>query len=60
MVLEFTGFTQEILTLVNGSTVKVMALVFKLVLMEVLMLDNSNLVSNMDLDLTISGSKKKT
>jgi hypothetical protein len=59
MVLEFTGFTPEILTLVNGLTVKAMALEFKLVLMEALLSENSNLVSNMDLVLTISGNNKQ-
>lgn len=58
MVMEFTGFTPEILTPVNGLTVKAMALVFKLVLMVALLSENSNLVSNMDLVLTISGNNK--
>ncbi|EFH65411.1 hypothetical protein ARALYDRAFT_339925 [Arabidopsis lyrata subsp. lyrata] len=59
MVMEFTGFTPEILTPVNGLTVKAMALVFKLVLMVALLSENSNLVSNMDLVLTISGKNKQ-
>lgn len=52
---EFTGFTPEILTPANGSTVKATALVFRHVLMEALMSESLSLVLNMDLDLTISG-----
>ena len=55
---EFTGFTPEILTPANGSTVKATALVFRHVLMEALMSESLSLVLNMDLDLTISGNNK--
>ncbi|CAN7129061.1 unnamed protein product [Brassica rapa subsp. narinosa] len=54
MVTEFTGSTPEILTPVNGLTVKAMALVFRHALTEALMSENSSLVSNMDLVLTTS------
>lgn len=47
MVMEFTDSTLAIVTLVNGSMVRAMGLVFNLVLMVA--------VSNMDLDLTTSG-----
>ena len=59
MVTVFTGFTPEILTPANGSMVKAMASVFRHVLMEALMSESLSSVSNMDLDLTSSGNKKK-
>ena len=55
MVTEFTDSTLVIATLASGLMVKAMALVFSLVLMVAPMLVNQDLVSNMVLDLTISG-----
>ena len=57
MDLGLIGFIQGILMLVNGVTDKVMVLVFRLVLMGVAMLGNSNLGLNMALATTISGLK---
>ncbi|KAK8687377.1 hypothetical protein V6N13_086199 [Hibiscus sabdariffa] len=53
--LGFTGFTQGTLILVNGIMARVMALVFKLVLIGVAMLGNSSPGLNMDLVTIISG-----